>query len=567
MAEHSPENSHAFGDAIPFEEYKKQHNPTVQEQVGHLLQAAKQTGIWEHLIATLKRESFVTDISRGGTIRVKEQNQPYKDQHEIPIYGRNSSHQAQVASQGLLLTGYENSGPPNFLLEDIANTKPELLQDSLEAYLFHLSLFNHPEYLDNLYRVAQDGYAPPHAAFSQVMELAEEAEKVLTIHDLILTIGDADQARGSRTKIFGQGLSTSYKHPATGLLSRPGREQARNLFVIGENPDITGSSLMLATLAASHFLAGVPRDGLFKDSNRQADLASDALTTLEQFAQFFGRNDAERLKLTEWYQHNLVGVVESEPKAAIERAEQLYQTGLRTFRVYSPEPNLGLVQTVEALRNHETTQKWDPIEIFAGQVVSVEQAIKLEQVGANAIYLGVAGGGRCITGVVANLAIDWPQLLWKLRGKINIPAIVQGAANDNPLTTLALGASGIGVVGKLAGSIESPGGTVYIVNPKTDELFKFYGGEASNRTRAAAGRWDAFNRTINTEGETTQRSLRAEPWQGMYPITLQVLTSMMEQLSTSFVFQNLRNLSEVHRYAHRNLRQESRWGFQVRNAH
>ena len=64
------------------------------------------------------------------------------------------------------------------------------------------------------------------------------------------------------------------------------------------------------------------------------------------------------------------------------------------------------------------------IEIIAGQVVDVSQAVAAQEVGADGIVIGIGGGGRCITGVRSGSVIDWPELVWGLRGEINIPIIV-----------------------------------------------------------------------------------------------------------------------------------------------
>ena len=149
-----------------------------------------------------------------------------------------------------------------------------------------------------------------------------------------------------------------------------------------------------------------------------------------------------------------MGVIDAVPEKALLRAQALYKVGVRTFRVYSPEPGMNVVNTVKAIRKKFGTE----IEIFAGQVVDVLQAQQIEEAGADGLYIGIGGGGRCITGVRSGSVIDWPILLWELRGKIKIPVIVEGGASDHIATTLALGASGIGVSRAVAGgTIESPG--------------------------------------------------------------------------------------------------------------
>ena len=104
-------------------------------------------------------------------------------------------------------------------------------------------------------------------------------------------------------------------------------------------------------------------------------------------------------------------------------------------------------------------------------------------------------------------AIDWPELVWKLRGEINIPIIVEGGASDHVATTLLLGASGISVSRVVAGgTIESPGGLLYC-SDDSGKLFKPYGGEASARTKYLDGKLLPFTIPSFVEGETTKAEL------------------------------------------------------------
>ncbi|MCA9388127.1 MAG: IMP dehydrogenase, partial [Candidatus Andersenbacteria bacterium] len=166
------------------------------------------------------------------------------------------------------------------------------------------------------------------------------------------------------------------------------------------------------TMAQSHCLTGVPRNGPFSEVARQVDLVQEVWQALKQSEVLGGRKKSERDFLIDQWRHNIMGVLEVEPERALRRAEALFDAGVRVFRVYSPEPGLGALQTVIALRK----KFYAEIEIFAGQVVDVQQAQQLEEAGADGLYLGIGGGGRCITGVRSGSVVDWPVLLWQLRG-------------------------------------------------------------------------------------------------------------------------------------------------------
>ncbi len=524
---------------VSLDSYKKSKTPQIDAYLLALRGFAEDTGFWQTLNNQLQHESFFVDL---------------RHQHQSPSSHADTS--AQTAAQGLVITGYEEGYKADLAVTNLAETNPQLITASLEAWLYHHGFFHHPEFLDTLQENSNRPFKPLRKKRSVIMRRAHQRKQTLSIHDLTLTVGAANQERVSRTKVLAHGLQVTYP-----------QGQPRNILVVGENPDVTGSPLMLATLASAHHLIGLPRDGFFKDTERQIALGQETFELIKEMSKVVGRSSKEQTYLTELAMKNVVGVIESEPEAALSRAQALYESGIRTFRIYSPEPNSQLVATILALRKYAQNKHWQPIEIFAGQVVSVPQAIEAEKAGADAIYLGVGGGGRCITGVVANLAIDWPILLWELRGKLKIPVIVQGGANDNPITSIALGASGIGVVGKLAGSLESPGGTLYFTQPSSPQPFVYYGGEASNRMRAIAGRFDPLGRTINTEGEATQKYLVSKPDQGIFPIAMQRMMELQEHLATGLVFQNVRTIAEAQEKAPGSLQQESAWMHFSRNTH
>jgi len=267
-----------------------------------------------------------------------------------------------------------------------------------------------------------------------------------------------------------------------------------------------------------------------------------------------GKNEDEKNQLIQFWQHNLIGVLEADAKKALVRANALYEAGVRTFRIYSPEPSSSPLHTLKALRVLEKEKSWEPIEIFVGQVVDVQQGIDLEEAGANALYFGIGGGGRCITGEVAGLTIDWPQLVWSLRGKIGIPMIVEGGANDHLAASMAVGATGIGTAGKFAGTIETPGGYLFLVD-QDGEMFKYYGGEASKRMRIMANRFGPLDYILHIEGRTRRKELRHR--NHMSATLLQVLHEIHEGIVASLVFQNTESVASFQAKAPYSLRHVS----------
>jgi len=308
-------------------------------------------------------------------------------------------------------------------------------------------------------------------------------------------------------------------------------------------------------------LTGVPRNGPLSDITRQQELIKQVWNALEESEVLQGKSKIERTFLLSHWHKNIMGVLEGDPVKALRRAQALYGVGVRTFRIYSPEPGMNVLRTLKKLRRHFG----DEIEIFAGQVVDVEQARQLEATGADGLYIGIGGGGRCITGVRSGSVIDWPILLWQLRGAINIPVIVEGGASDHIATTLALGATGIGVsriVG--GGTIESPGGMLYCIN-ENGKYFKPYGGEASSRTKYLDDKMLPFGIPSFVEGKTRVSYMNHLPY-GAPTIPFNIF-SLTEDIILSLVFRGVTSLSEFQNLDPSPLRVKSESAGRLQNTH
>lgn len=447
-------------------------------------------------------------------------------------------------SQGLLVTPYDYLD-----IKSCSMLPQDFLVKTLRLRRFFLELFNHPYRINFLEKTNREKFIAPTKVSCLAIERAISNGMALSVGDLGGSVVGAHRERISRTERY-----------AAGPFAKLGR-QARSIFVGSASPDVWNSGSAIATMAASHSLAGIPRNGLMSDSKRQADLAREAFVYLEKLADeiFSGRGD--RKKILGYWKKNILGTLEANPERALERARLLYRVGVRSFRVYSPEPGTGVLETVKRLRKG----LGDEIEIFAGQIVSVPQAKEVEQAGSDGVFVGIGGGGRCITGVRSGSVIDWPELVWKLRGEIKIPVIAEGGASDHVAVTLLLGASGISVSRIVAGgTIESPGGALYCVDEK-GKLFKPYGGEASARTKYLDGKVLPFDIPSFVEGETTKAEMSYVKF--VYPTLTYNLHLLFEDAILALVFRGVENLSKLHQIDPSPLRWITSSGEFQRNTH
>ncbi len=298
-------------------------------------------------------------------------------------------------SQGLLRTPFDGLD-----CNSLQILPQETLVQTLRLRQFFLEMFNHPYRMWFLEKVNQEKFVAPPKVESLMFESALKSELSLSIGDIAASVVGADRMRISRRD-----------RDAAGAFVILGR-QGRNLLAGSPSPDIWGSGLAIATMAASHCLAGIPRNGLMSEVKRQAALAEETFKYLKILEETILDARPDRKRVAAFWRANVMGVLEPRIDKALVRATALYEKGVRSFRIYSPEPGSTPLKTLIVLRKEFDNQ----VEIFTGQVVHVDQAKECQEAGADGLFIGIGGGGRCITGVRSGSVVDWPDLLWRLRG-------------------------------------------------------------------------------------------------------------------------------------------------------
>lgn len=447
-------------------------------------------------------------------------------------------------SQGLLMTPYD------YLNYHTLQMLPqETLIKTLRLRMFFLEMFNHPYRMQFLKETTNSTFAPVPKIPCKALESALNSGLSLNVGDLGASVVGSHKERVSRNERY-----------AKGPFVKLGR-QARTLFVGSASPDVWNSAAAVATMAASHCLTGIPRNGVLNTVERQTAMAKEVFEWLEQLKKEIleGRPD-KSFVYTQW-KRNVSGTLEASPTKAVERAAALHEAGVTCFRVYSPEPGTGTVDTVKALRK----EFGNDIEIFTGQIIDIEQAKRSEEAGADGLYIGVGGGGRCTTGVRSGSVIEWPGLLWQLRGEVSIPVIVEGGASDHVAVTLLLGGAAISVSRVVSGgTLESPGGALFC-SDGNGKLFKPYGGEASARTKYLDGKLLPFGVPSFVEGETTKAEMSYV--KHVLPTLTYNLHMLIEDSILAMVFRNVENIHQLHALAPSPLRQATSLDLYQRSTH
>jgi len=466
------------------------------------------------------------------------------EEYFAPWYKLSKEARFVYPSQGLLTTPYDYLDYTSFQM-----LPQESLVYTLRLRRFFLEMYNHPYRMEFLHHANQKNFDPVPEAECVVIEKAARSGLALSIGDLGASITGTLSERVSRTERY-----------ASGPFVKLGK-QARTYFIGSSSPDVWNSAAAISTMAACHCLCGIPRNGLLFDIKRQADVAKETFDWIDAIAEEVLAKRSDRKTIVQYWKNNVMGTLEASSEKALARAKALYASGVRTFRVYSPEPGSGTVNTVIALRK----KYGNSIEIFAGQIVDIKQAKRAEEAGADGIFVGIGGGGRCITGVRSGSLVDWPELIWKLRGEIKIPVIVEGGATDHVAVSLLLGASGISVSRAVAGgTIESPGGALFCVS-KDGKLFKPYGGEASARTKFLDLKLLPFDTPSFVEGETTKAQMSYIKHTA--PTLTYNLHLMFEDAVLALVFRGVQDIYELHKINPSPIRRNTSAGDFQRNSH
>src|SRR5438105_4583090 len=206
---------------------------------------------------------------------------------------RKESKEKTYPSQGLLRTPYDDldyAGEMQFPEERMV----EILR--VRAYL--LEIFNHPDRIAALQRETKAEQTKLPAIDSDAIDEMQRQGTAISIGDLgaVVLYPAGGEDRISRKQRLSEGPFVKI-----------GR-RAHSPFVGSAMPDVFGSVPSIATMAASHSLVCLPRNAVFVDIRRQADLASAALDWLRDEPLLNDRPDRELL--LDLWTNNIIGTVE-----------------------------------------------------------------------------------------------------------------------------------------------------------------------------------------------------------------------------------------------------------------
>lgn len=439
--------------------------------------------------------------------------------------------------------------PPNVKLVEIPD---ELQERQKQIRSFDLISWNSPEAFLQRLRTKDKPFIPPVLGNSHIMNRFIDERKVVSFEDLRIETPSPTFTRNSRTRNY-----QTLEHNIMG--------RARIPLAFGSVPDV-GSALAYITMAQVNGLVFVSRDKILSNVGSQTHLVKTVIDHLKgvslpkellpnenQLMDFwrimqrpaydFNVSSATKLyeeELRSSWISNVGAAIEASPKG-VKRARSLYEVGCKMFRVYSPEGGLEIPKTVAALHDLQELKNDRCLKIAAGQIMDENTALKAEEEGCDALIIGVAGGSQCTTSVNADIPVNTPNLLYKLRGRVNVPIGIEGGGvGTHMMTAFALGASFLCKPGEIGLSLEGAGGT-FIFQDNDKRFWMLYGGEASDSSKWWRDSIDALGRPLFVEGETGIRQLSQDQL-----FMTSNIRRLLERIAVGLVFQRTNTIAELH---------------------
>ncbi|MFH0836064.1 MAG: IMP dehydrogenase [Candidatus Micrarchaeota archaeon] len=148
------------------------------------------------------------------------------------------------------------------------------------------------------------------------------------------------------------------------------------------------------------------------------------------------------------------------------RAERLVKAGADVLVIDTAHGHSqNVIDTIEEL------VKGIGVPIIAGNVVTSEGGMALEEAGADAVKVGVGPGAICTTRIVSGVGLPQITAIMEVASAVNVPVIADGGVkfSGDIAKAIAAGAHSVMCGGLLAGTDEAPGSIVNVGGRKMKE--------------------------------------------------------------------------------------------------
>ncbi|HEX9805086.1 MAG TPA: IMP dehydrogenase, partial [Candidatus Dojkabacteria bacterium] len=266
---------------------------------------------------------------------------------------------------------------------------PWVVTEILKQRLYYIALANHPSRIEGLREARRSRFIPPQPQENVFIENSIREGRAITWKHLTTNLANHPidgQPRSSRRNIY-----------ARGIYIPVGEDHAVMPFFSSETPDAVASPMATATMAAMHGFAMIPKDAQFKGEEgivRQAEYIQQTYKWLDVMSREIFDDEATRIEMLEYWKRNVVAVVEPSVDKAMRRVQYLrQQTGINSFRIYSPEKGNDKLDVIRQIKEMSSNSI-----VIVGQVTTMGEIQQAENEGVDMCIGGIGGGGHCTTG-------------------------------------------------------------------------------------------------------------------------------------------------------------------------
>lgn len=244
-----------------------------------------------------------------------------------------------------------------------------------------------------------------------------------------------------------------------------------------KHPDV---SVSLPGLALRTAVLAAPMNTIVEEEMVLAMAAEGATSVLHRFMGLEQQLKVCRNILAKGVSDFFVAV--GATKDYLERVQELNKVGVKNFCIDVANGHSSVcVSAVDTIVN-----KVPGVQVLAGNVCTLDGALRLAEVGASSIRVGIGPGSMCITRLVTGHGV--PQLsaveeCSRLKARFPEVAIVAdgGLRNSGDIVkALAIGADAVMIGSLLKATKETPGAVI----EEGGKRFKYYSGMASEEGRA-----------------------------------------------------------------------------------
>ncbi len=260
----------------------------------------------------------------------------------------------------------------------------------------------------------------------------------------------------------------------------------------------------------------------FMTIEKQADQINELLDLIYEYGKIWNIDENWHSEIQSVPIMASIGIKDDDKERAIE----LVESGANILLIdVAHGHHINVINMIKWCKNNLP----DFVDIIAGNIVTKESALDLQEAGSDGLRVGIGSGSLCTTRIKTGFGIPNVTAIEDIASVAKVPIIADGGirSSGDIAKSLGIGASSVMLGSLLAGTEETPGKII----EKPDGLFKRYRGSASLETKITHNQEER-----NVEGEST-----IIPFKGGVKF---IINGLVDGLRSALSYNGSKNLDE-----------------------